>query len=195
MDDVTGWPMGGASVDILVNGITVATVTTSADGGYSLDSRFDEGHYSLQAIFRGDAGHDDDASLLAFVDAWRPTSSLSIAVSPISGAPPMEETISGTISRDDTGAGIQVRVKLFRDGVQIDSKFAGVNGVYSFKDSLVDTGAFVYYTEFEGNDMFQGCEGVVLPCPDCRRPVDARGKDEVACWFCGAVSEVVPIFG
>ncbi len=195
MDDVTNLPIGAAAVDILINGITEATVTTDSEGAYAMDAQFEEGHYSLQAIFRGDAGHAYDASTLAFVDAWRPTTSITIAVSPGSGAPPLEETISGKLTRDDTGAGIQVPIKLFKDDVEIDSKFAGVGGSYSFTDSLPDTGVFVYYTKFEGNLKFQGCEGVILPCLECRRPVDIRGKDEATCRFCDAVFEVVPILG
>ncbi len=195
MDDVTGFPMSGALVDILLNGALHTTVTTDGDGAYARDAQFEEGHYSLQARFTGDVGHEPDYSPLVYVDAWRPTTSITIAVSPGSVAPPVDETISGLLTRDDTGGGIPVPIDLFRNGVLIDSKFSAGTGAYSFTDSLTESGVFTYQTEFEGNVKFQGCEGVVLPCPECRHPIDTSGKEEATCWFCGAVSEVVPIVG
>lgn len=190
-DLATGLPMSGAAVDILEDGSLQTTVTTDGNGAYSLEAQFEEGHYSLQARFTGDVGHASDYSPLVTVDAWRPTTSITIAVSPGSGAPPIDETISGILTRDDTGDGIAVPTKLFRDGVQIASKSSGINGAYSFIDSLPSPGVFVYYTKFDGNVKFQGCEEGIIPCSECRHPIDARGKEEVTCWFCGAVFETV----
>lgn len=196
LQDLTaGVPIADALVKIYVLGALSTTVTTDWRGNYSFLAQFEEGRTTLQANYDGDPGHAWDASFLTIVEAWRPTTSLSISVSPSRGAPPLIVWISGSVTRDDLGSGINVQVTLFKDGVEIDSQFAGADGRYSFADTIPSSDVVTYYTKFEGNLKFQGCEGVILPCPGCRHPVDSRGKEEVACGFCGAVSEVVPIIG
>lgn len=189
-----GVPLPGRTIELYVNGWLEDSTTTGVDGDYLFEAQFEEGHYDVYTSFPypGDATHFPDDSPLRTVDAWRPTTSLTIDVSPTSGSPPFDVTISGKITRDDTGAGIQPPIKLFRNDAQIDSKFAGWDGSYSFTDTITAMGTFRYYTEFEGNVKFQGCEGAALPCPACRRPVAVEGAlDEVVCLFCGAVAEVV----
>lgn len=187
-----GIPLSGSTVELWVNGFRVGSTTTGADGDYLFEAQFEEGHYDIYTRFPGDAGHLSDDSPLMTVDAWRPTTSLVIGVSPTSGTPPFDVTVSGVITRDDTDVGIQVLIHLYKDGVEIASKFSGVDGRYSFTDTIDAMGTFTYYTRFEGNLKYQGCEGDVVPCPACRHPVDVGGvQDEVACRFCDAVSEVV----
>ena len=194
-DQMADMPLAGRDIEIIVNGVVVYTGSTDYYGDYSIDAQFEEGGYDIRAYFPGDAGHDPDSSPLVQITAWRPTTSITIGVTPTSGIPPLDVTISGTLTRDDTGGAINVPVKLFKDGSEIDSQFQGTDGQYSFADIIGAAASVTYYTLFEGNIKFQGCEGVILPCPGCRHPVDSRGREEVACGFCGAVSEVVPIIG
>ena len=196
LSDLTaGVPISGATVDLLLDGAFEASETTDATGYYEFEANFEEGHYSLQARYRGDAQHEADYSMLETVDAWRPTTSITIAVSPTSGTPPLDVTISGKLTRDDTGAGVRnLFINLYRDNVKIDTKPSGAGGAYSFTDRITETGFFNYFTEFEGNLKFQGCEeeGQRLPCTVCGQPIPLTTPgSEVVCQACHSVFETV----
>ncbi len=187
--------LAGKTVYLYRGGVSVSSVKTGADGKYTFYAQFEEGSYEIFTFYAGEAAYWEAQSSTITVTAWRPTTSLTINAAPISGEPPFTVTISGNITRDDTNAGMPLPVSLYRDNTFIETKFATQSGAYSFTNDITEDGDFRYYTKFEGNAKFQGCDGVILPCPGCRRPVNATGKEEVSCFFCGAVSEVVPIFG
>jgi len=196
VDTLNNVNVAGKPVHLFIDGEHVETVITDGSGAYAFyNVNFFEGNYAVYTHFPGDATYLPDDSPARTVSAWRPTTSLTIGAYPITGDPPFDVTVSGKITRDDTNAGVGLRIKLFSNDVEIASKNADSDGTYSFGLEITDPGTFVFHTKFDGTYKFQGCKGVILPCPLCRHPVDATNRDEVACQFCGSVSEVVPLIG
>lgn len=175
-----GSPVGGKKVTLVINGLDYGSeVTYDLYGEYGFYGILvDAGVYNFQTIFDGDDEYAAAYSPLAIGTYSKVASSLTISVSPTSGAPPLDVSISGKLKRGDTGAGIGGRaVDLYRSGSLIDSTSTSIDpktlGQYAFDDVLNNLGTYPYYVYFEGDDQFEGCEkhdGTVVteeePTPD-----------------------------
>lgn len=200
LKDVDGNPLGGKNINLYRNGVLYSATSTLGDGSYGFYLvPVGIGDYGFIAEFLGDVTYDAAYAGQTCTYA-KVASSLSIAVSPTSGFPPFDVDISGTLSRNDTGAGIGGRtIEAYRrdpTGYEeylgwTDTEAGPTAGNYSFVDTIPSEGDWVYYVQFAGDDYFIGCEEITLPCPGCGLPIDVESEGDVVCYNCGAISEVV----
>ncbi|MBA7703542.1 hypothetical protein ES703_112328 [subsurface metagenome] len=80
---------------------------------------------------------------------------ISIGASPNTGAPPYTTLIEGELYGEDGSAVSYANVNLYRDEVKVDSTSTDAWGFYSFTQVITEPHDF--YTEFEGNDKYEGC--------------------------------------
>ena len=154
----TGEGLGGKTVSLWVNGIQEATTTTGSDGSYSFNYRIpEEGRYDFYTHFDGDDKFWGCDSPLVTVTAARIPTKITISVSPRTGPPPLEATISGKIT-DIDGNPIAVKIELYIDGSKVDEKFSNPDGTYSFKYTFTEPRVYEVYTMFPGNVKYEGCE-------------------------------------
>lgn len=208
LSDAAGNAIDGVSVKLNINGQDKATFTTKLWYPYPLIPRniwfeytFPEGTFDVYVYWGGNATYQGcEGSLIRPTYAKIPTA-LSIAVSPKTGKPPLEVTISGILS-DGAGNGLPDKtIEIYRNDTKIGTIASGsgilTTGAYVYKNTISSAGNYSYYAQFNGDATYAGCEEEseareTLPCPACGHPVDVRGVGvEVSCGFCGAASEIV----
>jgi len=182
-----------ATIDLYVNGTYQGSVTTDAYGHYIFTYDFPEGSFDIYTSWDGNATYLSDVSPLVQGTYAKVQAAISMTVSPPEGAPPLQVTLSGYLSRSDTGAGLVGKtVFLNKDGVDIKNMVTQAAGYYEFSDIIDETSS--YYVEFKGDDMYHGCEEdeLSLPCTICGHPipVDVEGS-ELVCPTCHSVFETV----
>lgn len=157
----TGDPISGRAIDLYINGIYQRSEPTFPDGSYAFFGiAVTEGTFTFEVRFAGDGTYDPSSASVTATFA-KSVTALSIDVSPTTGVPPLDVTISGVLTRVDMGAGLPGKaVNLYRNGVLVASATTGMSpvGQYSFVDTLTSPGTFEYYAEFLGDDLFQGCD-------------------------------------
>ena len=85
---------------------------------------------------------------------------ISIEVSPISGVPPFNITISGFL-KDIYGNFLDgKRVNLYENGAFKHALVTGLiaPGYYQVIFEITEVGTYEYYTEFPGDETHEGCE-------------------------------------
>ncbi|GAJ12171.1 unnamed protein product [marine sediment metagenome] len=114
------------------------------------------GTWSLKATLShaGDTLDEETTSFPVEVPAKIPTI-ISITVSPKTGAPPYNTRIEGELYGEDGSPVAYATVNLYRDGIKVDSTSTDAVGFYSFTQVVNEPHDF--YTEFEGNDKYEGC--------------------------------------
>lgn len=193
----TAIPIPFETVDIWINGSYVGSATTNASGLYGFTQDFPEGSFDIYTSWDGNDTYGGDVSPLIKGVYAKIQAAISMTRAPSSGAPPLAVTVSGYLSRADSGLGLgDRRARLFRDGVEIDSMltkdYAPGLGYYEFHDVIDVTSS--YYVEFRGDDMFEGCseDEVGLPCTECGSPIPVTVVGaEVECLDCHAIFETV----
>ena len=161
-DEVTSIPGAGASVTIYYNGDVLDRATADLNGLYAAYSSINtKGIYTLKAEAYG--VYSDEIEIEIYKEAPPPppkiSTSLTIGVSPKSGSPPLDVSVAGQLTRDDTGAGIpNAYIRIYRNGVRIASVLTDSYGLYIYIDEDLGSGSYDYYTEFEGSPEFEGCE-------------------------------------
>jgi len=154
----TGEGIPDAAINLLVNGIPTDVVRTASDGSYSFDYRIpEEGRYDIYTHFGATDQFWGCDSPLVTVTAKRIPTKITINVSPRTGPPPLEATISGKIT-DIDGNPIAVKIELYIDGSKVDDKFSNPDGTYSFKYTFTEPRVYEVYTMFPGNVKYEGCE-------------------------------------
>ncbi len=187
----------GATVKLYVSGIYQKSDTTDDFGRYQFVVDFDAGLYHVYSSWDGDDTYYPDTSPNQVVEYTKIQAAITITVSPPSGAPPLTVTIGGLLTIAATYAPLGGKtVHLYKDDVEIDSKTTKTTspgqGAYIFTD-VVDAAA-EYYVEFEGDDIYEGCEENegILPCTMCGSSVPlATLGSEVECQSCHSVFETV----
>ena len=186
----------GATVKLYVNGIYQASDTTNDFGLYQFVVDFDEGDYDIYTSWDGNDTYYEDTSPGVDATYSKIQAAISISVSPSTGAPPLSVSITGFLTVAATASPLGGKtVHLYKDDDEIDStttKTYSPQGAYLFTD-VVDAAAD-YYVEFEGDDIYAGCEEdeAILPCTICGSPVPlAALGSEVVCQFCHSVFETV----
>lgn len=159
----TGSPISGRTIVLWHNGLRSGETSTYSDGSYGFFGvDVNEGRHTFQTIFPGDSVYDDKATALVIGTYGLVQSSISINVSPRSGSPPLSVSITGKLTRDDTGAALGGRgpIKLHQNGVVVDSMSTSYDpatlGQYAFTVTL-PKGTYSFFTEFPGDDEFLGC--------------------------------------
>jgi len=151
-----------ATVELYINGLKVATTTTSSSNGgrYSFSHAFGVGVYDVFTVFPGNETYLMDQSDLVRPEYAKVDTDLTIDVNPLAGAPPLAVTITGRLSRSDTTVGLGGKtVELWRNGVKIKTattKTSTPLGIYTFSDTI--SAQANYYVYFAGDSQFEGCE-------------------------------------
>lgn len=94
------------------------------------------------------------------VTAEKVGTTISIEVSPISGVPPFNVTISGLL-KDIYGNLLDgKRVNLYENGAFIHALVTGLiaPGYYQVAFEIAEVGTYEYYTEFPGDEGYEGCK-------------------------------------
>ena len=159
----TGSPIYGRSIVLWVNGIRHGDIGTLSDGSYGFFSVPVDGRVTFQSVFTGDYEYGEKATPLVIGNYGKVQASISISVSPTSGAPPLDVKITGKLTRDDTGAALGGRpVNLYQNSVLVNDMHTSIQpatiGQYTFTKTL-DRGSYSFFTEFPGDDEFLGCVG------------------------------------
>lgn len=95
-----------------------------------------------------------DAYLYVEPEPKKPTT-LSIDVSPTSGAPPYTVTIIAVLT--SSGTRLQgKRIKLYKNGSYKTSKYTDYEGRVQFTDTV--TAESSYYVSFAGDSVYEGCD-------------------------------------
>jgi len=163
----TGEPISGREVQLYIGKSPAApsyygSCTTLGDGSWGFyNVKVEEGTYIFRAVFPGDDVYNG-TSVEASASFAKPDTNLTINVSPSSGIIPLTVTISGKLTRKDTGAGLGGRtINLYRNGSLIATTTTSIDpstlGEYRFTDTLSAAGSYSYFTEFPGDDYFKGC--------------------------------------
>ena len=170
----------GKTIQLLIGGAPGASTTTDSSGRYKFTFTVAPDRYSFQAKFAGDANYQADWSPLVIGEYGKIGTSLTIDVNPMFGQAPLSVTITGRLSRDDTGGGLGGKiVELHRNGVKIKTattKTSTPLGIYQFNDTI--SADADYYVYFSGDPQFEGCEasdGAAVPDgepPDEEPPED-----------------------
>ena len=161
-DKVTGQPYDGVPVDVYYNGKLLGGGYTGVDGDYLVSGSIGTaGTYALKAKAMGVWSDPTTITITAPPEPppGKIPTSITIGVSPASGAPPLDVSIAGVLTRNDTGAGIpNATIRIYRDGVRIASVLTDSYGLYAYYDRGLGSGVYEYYTLYEGSPTLEGCE-------------------------------------
>lgn len=162
-EEVTGSPILGSSIVFWKTGVRYGEAVTYSDGSYGFFGvPVGEGRETFQTIFPGDSEYGEKATPLVIGNYTKPSTSVSISVTPTSGAPPLQVTISGKLTRNDTGAALGGRgpMNLHQELILVDSTSTSYDpatlGEYEFV-VLLEKGTHSFFVEFPGDDEFLGC--------------------------------------
>jgi len=113
---------------------------TPRDVAYPSVSILGDGWILTYYRYNPDTYHRDGLGVIFYEErlpAVIPTA-ITIGVSPTSGYVPLSVTMSGVVTRTDTGEGVEptMEVRLYRDGVYLQSVVTDAGGTYSFADTI-----------------------------------------------------------
>lgn len=163
-EEATGIPINGRSIVLWFTGERYNESTTLSDGSYGFFGIDVDGRETFQAVFTGDDIYHEEATPLVIGNYAKVQSSVSISVTPRSGDPPLEVTITGKLTRNDTGAALGGRspMRLYQGGEVVDTTSTSIDpatlGTYEFTVTL-ERGTHSFFVEFPGDDEFLGCVG------------------------------------
>ncbi len=134
-----GAGVANETLSFTVNGITAGTATTNASGiatlAYIIPAGTAAGVESMSVAFAGDAA-TAPANATANLTVTAITTALSAAN--VSGTSGNTVTLTGTLTRPDTGAGIANKVIGFSvGGVSVGTATTGANGIASLSYSIL----------------------------------------------------------
>lgn len=166
--DNTGKGVPGKTISLWVNGAFKLSATTLTDGSYGwYNYVVGVGTYSFDTTFAGDATYLSSVASKSCTFA-KVQAGITIAVAPASGEAPLVVTVSGVLTRNDTGDGLAARtVKVYRVDPNAVSTLLGsattsseiVNrGAYSYSNTIPTFGTWGFYTVYDGDAQFLGCE-------------------------------------
>lgn len=149
LTDENSVPLGGMSIRILKNNVLVDTVTTNSSGVYSkIITGLDIGTYHFHASYAGNDVYDNALSSTIDVSVVGHTYVVTIASDKQTALVGDNVTISGTLTRDSVGYGGQ-SVRIFDDGVLLDTVTTDNNGDYTKTISNLTLGTHRYSSQFD----------------------------------------------
>ena len=149
LTDENSTPLGGMSVKILRNNSVIDTVTTNSSGVYTKTvSGLNIGTYHFHAVYDGNDTYDNAISSTIDVSVVGHTYVVTITSDKQTALVGDNVTISGTLTRDGVGYGGQ-SVRIFDDGVLLDTVTTDNNGDYTKTISNLTLGTHRYSSQFD----------------------------------------------
>ena len=156
-----GFVPAGAKLQVTRDGTELPDATVGADGTFTItDTRSDEGAYTYQVSYAGDAAHRPATTSMKVNVARLPT---TVGYPEISSAKPHSVVFTGTLSSVDfrtfpQGTTLQVSRtnQDTQETVQLPSVAVDpVTSQYTVSDAPDTTGWFTYRVSFDGDAMYQ----------------------------------------
>lgn len=164
----SGVPLDGKPVDLYYSAgageVYYGRYTTLSDGSYGFyNIAVQEKTYTWSAVFGGDSVYGASNKSVTTTFA-RGATALSISITPLSGAVPLDVTISGVLTRVDKGTPLSRDVTVYKDDVALKTvRTGGQDGKYSVGDTLLKPKSYDYYAMFDGDEWFKGCRENLSP--------------------------------